>query len=78
MNANIKYASLKHTTSCVISFEITGWYECCKTDYNAYDDFDINRKCLVEPTGCHIIKSTLIQMDQTVHWDFDDFNHQFR
>ena len=93
MNANIKYASLKHTTSCVISFEITGWYECCKTDYNAYDDFDINRKCLVEPTGCQIFKGkgtvcgcivthTHTKPGGSNHtfisdWDFDEYNHQF-
>ena len=47
-----KNASLKYTTSCVVSFKKTGWYECCQTDYNANVDFVISRKCLVEPTGC--------------------------
>ena len=93
IDANIKYASLKHTTSCVVSFETTGWYECCQTDYNANVDFDINRKCLVEPTGCQIIKSngtvcgrivthTHTNPDGSNHtftsdWNFDEYNHQF-
>jgi len=50
-------------------------------DYNANVDFDINRKCLVEPTGC-IVTHTHTNPDVSNHtfisdWDFDEYNHQF-
>jgi len=54
---NIKYKHLKHTEYCKFRFETTGWYDCFQTDYNANIAFDVHKRCVPDPTPCHVKKN---------------------
>ena len=76
---NIKYKNLKHTEYCKARFETTGYYDCFQTDYNANIAFDMNKRCVPDPTPC-VIKKNGITCGRIVthtHRNPDGSTHTF-